>query len=112
SFYVAERGRLKLRRLFNYPNPFTTSTRFFFEHNQPGQPLEARIAIYTLSGRLVKVISTPITSHLNLSQEISWDGLDEYGDRLGRGVYLYRLEVRNTLTGETAHAQEKLVILR
>lgn len=111
-FYVVERGRLKIGRLFNYPNPFTTRTQFFFEHNQPGQPLEARILIYTVSGRLVQTLSAPIQTPSNLSQEIFWDGLDSYGDRLARGVYLYRLELRNPITGETAHAQEKLVLLR
>lgn len=112
AFYVAEVGRLKIGRLFNYPNPFTTATRFFFEHNQPGQPLEARVLIYTVTGRLVQVLSSRIDTRTNLSQDLFWDGLDQYGDRLGRGVYIYRLEVRNPLTGETAHAQEKLVLLR
>jgi hypothetical protein len=112
SFIVAERGRLKLGRLFNYPNPFTTTTRFCFEHNQPGQLLEARVLIYTVSGRLVQTLSLPIQTRNGFSQEIVWDGLDSYGDRLARGVYLYRLEVRNPATGETAHAQEKLVLLR
>lgn len=111
-FIVAESGKLKIGRLFNFPNPFTTATRFFFEHNQPGQPLEARILIYTLSGRLVQTISAPISSSSSLSQELLWDGLDSFGDRLGRGVYVYRLEVRNLLTGETAHATEKMVLLR
>mgnify|MGYP000392141295 CR=1 FL=1 len=112
SFLVVEKGQLKLGRVFNYPNPFTTATRFCFEHNQPGQPLEARVFIYTVSGRLVQTLSAPIPTQNTFSQDLFWDGLDSYGDKLGRGVYLYRLEVRNLATGETAHAQEKLVILR
>lgn len=60
----------------------------------------------------MQTLSAPIQTGSNLSREIVWDGLDSYGDRLARGVYLYRLEVRNPLTGETAHAQEKLVLLR
>ncbi|MEN3040870.1 MAG: type IX secretion system sortase PorU [Bacteroidia bacterium] len=112
QFIVAERDKLKLGRVFNYPNPFTTATRFCFEHNQPGQPLEARILIYTVSGRLVQTLTTPITTTTNFTQEIFWDGLDAYGDRLGRGVYIYRLEVRNPITGESAYATEKLVLLR
>ncbi|MCS7296758.1 MAG: type IX secretion system sortase PorU [Bacteroidia bacterium] len=111
-FHVVETGKLKLSRLFNYPNPFTTFTRFYFEHNQPGQPLEARLFIYTLSGRLVQTFSMPIPPGNMLVQDLVWDGLDAYGDRVGRGVYLYRLEVRNLITGESAHAVEKLVILR
>lgn len=112
NFIVAERSKLKIGRVFNYPNPFTTHTRFFFEHNQPGQPLEARISIYTVSGRLVQTLTAPITTSGNLSQDIAWDGLDSFGDRLARGVYIYRLEVRNPTTGESAHVTEKLVLLR
>ena len=26
---------------------------------------------------------------------ISWDGLDDFGEQLARGVYLYKLEVTN-----------------
>ncbi|MCX8112227.1 MAG: type IX secretion system sortase PorU [Bacteroidia bacterium] len=112
SFIVVERSKLKLGRVFNYPNPFTTHTRFFFEHNQPGQPLEARVLIYTVSGRLVQTLSAPISSDRTISAEIMWDGLDSYGDRLARGVYVYRLEVRNPITGESAQVTEKLVLLR
>ncbi|MCS7163178.1 MAG: type IX secretion system sortase PorU [Bacteroidia bacterium] len=111
-FTVVERRRLRLGRVFNYPNPFTTATRFCFEHNQPGEPLEARVWIYTLSGRLVQTLSTLINSRSTFCQELFWDGLDSYGDRLARGVYIYRLEVRNLATGEKVSAQEKLVLLR
>jgi hypothetical protein len=113
TFIVQEKSKLRITRLFNYPNPFTTYTRFFFEHTQPGELLEARLSIYTLTGRRIKTLSTTLTPSTNLSfGDLTWDGLDEYGDRLGRGVYLYRLELRNPQTGETASAQEKLLLLR
>lgn len=38
QFYVAERGRLKIGRLFNYPNPFTTRTQFFLSTISRGSP--------------------------------------------------------------------------
>jgi hypothetical protein len=48
--------------------------------------------------------------------DIQWDGKDEYGDQLARGVYLYRVKVRGTdLSGGQATAEsdfEKLVILK
>ncbi len=113
TFIVQEKSNLRITRLFNYPNPFTTHTRFFFEHTQPGEALEARLSIYTLTGRRIKTLTTTLTHPTSLSfGDLSWDGLDEFGDRLGRGVYLYRLELRNPQTGETASAQEKLLLLR
>jgi hypothetical protein len=42
---------------------------------------------------------------------MEWDGLDDFGDKIGRGVYIYQLEV-GTANGETARKLEKLVILR
>ena len=44
------------------------------------------------------------------AEPIDWDGRDEYGDKIGRGVYLYRLKV-HSLAGSTADKFEKLVIL-
>jgi len=113
TFLVAEKSQLRIGRLLNYPNPFSTSTRFFFEHTQPGEALEAQLSIYTVTGRRVKTLSQILTQTSNIfSGELTWDGLDEYGDRLARGVYLYRLELRNPRTGEKAAAQEKLLLLR
>ena len=45
------------------------------------------------------------------SEPLAWDGLDDAGDKLGRGVYVYRLSVA-TQDGEAADKVEKLVILR
>jgi len=42
---------------------------------------------------------------------IAWDGLDDFGDRIGRGVYFYRLTVRLS-NGQTEQAYQKLVILK
>ena len=45
------------------------------------------------------------------SNGISWDGLDDYGDQLAKGVYVYRLKVK-TPEGKTTEKLEKLVILK
>jgi hypothetical protein len=42
---------------------------------------------------------------------IDWDGRDDYGSRIGRGVYIYRVKVRTSL-GQSAEKFEKLVILK
>jgi predicted RNA-binding protein YlxR (DUF448 family) len=47
----------------------------------------------TLSGRVIKSISRSITTEGNRATEIFWDGRDDYGDKPGRGVYLYKLRV-------------------
>jgi hypothetical protein len=42
---------------------------------------------------------------------ISWNGKDDYGDQLARGVYLYKLSVK-TEDGNKADVTQKLVILK
>ena len=99
-----------LDHVLNYPNPFTTNTSFFFEHNLPGTELDILITIYTISGKVVKSINTKQVTEGFRSQPIPWDGRDDFGDRLGRGTYLYRLKVR-TPDGQQAEKFEKIVIL-
>jgi hypothetical protein len=37
EFVVANDEQLELNHVLNYPNPVTTKTQFWFEHNKPGQ---------------------------------------------------------------------------
>jgi hypothetical protein len=110
EFTVTNDNQLVLDHVLNYPNPFTTTTSFWFEHNKPGTDLYARVEIFTISGKLIKTISRTINTEGNRSNEINWDGRDNYGDRIGRGVYLYRLSVQ-TADGKKASKMQRLVSL-
>ena len=114
EFVVQEFSDIKIDKVLNYPNPFTTNTEFWFEHNQPNTVLDVKIQIFTISGKLVKnidkVVETPGFNQ-NVKNPITWDGRDEYGDRLGRGVYVYKLQVRSRRNGSSVEQIEKLVIL-
>ncbi|MEM9022915.1 MAG: type IX secretion system sortase PorU, partial [Bacteroidota bacterium] len=101
EFVVAKEADLAVDHILNYPNPFTTNTGFFFEHNQPGQPLDVRIQIFTVSGKLVKTLDGQYATSGRIGP-ISWDGRDEYGDKIGRGVYIYSLRVTSP-TGDNVN---------
>jgi hypothetical protein len=36
---------------------------------------------------------------------------DDFGDKIGKGVYVYKLTVKSVTTGKSAEKYEKLVIL-
>ncbi|MEX2380557.1 MAG: type IX secretion system sortase PorU, partial [Vicingaceae bacterium] len=110
EFSVVNEKDIEIDNLVNYPNPFTTNTEFIFQHNQPGIPLDVKLEIFTVSGKLVKSFDQIIVNEGFLSRDIRWNGRDEYGDRIGKGVYLYKLKVRSG-NGSTAEKIEKLVIL-
>jgi hypothetical protein len=108
EFIVANDEDLILDHVLNYPNPFTTFTDFYFEHNQPGSLLSVRIQIFTVSGKLVKSIEQIMQTTGSRSQAIHWNGLDDYGDKIGRGAYIYKLNVE-TSDGKKEEQFEKLV---
>jgi flagellar hook assembly protein FlgD len=86
-------------------------TEFWFNHNRPFEPLEVQVQIFTITGKIVKTINQTVTTEGFLSRQIQWDGLDDFGSKIGKGVYVYKLTVRSTLNGNTAEKIEKLVIL-
>ena len=110
EFIVAKSAELALSHVLNYPNPFTTKTQFYFEQNQCCQVLDVQVQIFTVSGKLVKNIDEYVYTEGFRSDPIEWDGRDDFGDKIGKGVYIYRIKVK-TSEGATAEKYEKLVIL-
>ncbi|NJC25829.1 type IX secretion system sortase PorU [Neolewinella antarctica] len=115
EFIVAADGEDAITRILNYPNPFTDRTCFQFDHTLVGQEVEAIIQIYTVTGKLVKTLEDAFPfsdGTIRRDDCVEWDGLDDYGDQLARGVYLYQVRLRgdgiNVVDGEL----EKLVILK
>ncbi len=93
EFRVVDSDNDKLERVINYPNPFTTSTEFSFEHDLAGLELQTTVSIYTISGKLVKNISERKMAEGFRSSKIYWDGKDDFGSNLAKGIYLYRIVV-------------------
>ena len=83
-----------ITNIINYPNPFTTSTRFVFTLTGSKVPDIFKIQIITITGRVVREIHKEELGHIKIGNNItdfSWDGTDTYGDRLANGLYLYRV---------------------
>jgi hypothetical protein len=102
---------LRLEKVLNYPNPFVSYTEFWFNHNMPFEQLDVQVQILTIAGKLVKTINQQVLTEGFLCREITWDGRDDFGDKIGKGVYVYKLKVRSVTTGKSAEKYEKLVIL-
>ena len=111
EFIVQEEENIVLDHVLNYPNPFTTKTDFYFEHNQVCSSLKTQIEIFTVSGRLVKTINEEVKTAGFRTEGISWNGRDEFGDQLAKGVYIYKVTVENEF-GETNTKIEKLYLLK
>lgn len=111
NFVVVPASQLVVKDLKNYPNPFTVSTNFVFDHNQAGKTLNLEIDIYQLDGRRIKTIKTVIQPSGFSSGPVYWNGDTDRGGKISRGIYIYQLTVKLS-DGQTKTLQSKLVFLR
>ena len=87
-------NKKSLSNILNYPNPFSTATQFVYTLTGDIAPAFFKIQILTVSGRIVKEITQDEIGPLRIGThktDYSWDGTDDYGNRLANGVYLYRI---------------------
>jgi hypothetical protein len=112
NFIVATSEKLVLHGLFNYPNPMSNSTAFAFDHNRAGEELDIQIEIVNSVGQLVKILHTRLVNSPEHIEELKWDGMNEKGNKLDKGVYIYRVIVRSMADHSSAHQVNKLVIIQ
>jgi hypothetical protein len=105
---------LVINNVLNYPNPFIDYTEFWFNHNS-SDVLDVSIQIFTVSGKLVRTLNGQTSGGAkttsSLSKDIIWDGRDDFGDKIGKGVYIYKLKVRSNQLNKQVEKIQKLVIL-
>lgn len=111
QFVVVGNDDITLSNVLNYPNPFVSYTEFWFNHNRPFEMLDVQVQIFTITGKVVKTINQSVLTEGFLSRNIKWDGRDDFGDKIGKGVYVYKLTVVSTIDGKKSEKHEKLVIL-
>ncbi len=88
-----------ISNVMNYPNPFSTSTQFAYTLTGDSAPEFFKIQIMTVAGRIVKEITQDEMGPLRVGTHLTdytWDGMDDYGNKLANGVYLYRIVTKDT----------------
>ena len=98
----------KLLNVYNFPNPFAEDTYFTFKLTQI--PDEIKIKVFTIAGRLIKEFILN-SSQLNFDlNKVYWDGRDQDGDKLGNGVYLYKVIM--DVDGKKQDVTQKLAVVK
>lgn len=112
QFTVIDDSELRLKNVLNYPNPFVSQTEFWFEHNSSASDvLEVQVQVFTVSGKVVWTSNKTLSGKTEYKEDIQWNGKDDFGDKLGKGVYVYKISVKSTLLSQRVEKFEKLVIL-
>jgi len=88
-----------------YPNPFNPTTTISFSTEQYGQNEQIKISVHNSKGQIVNsfVCHPSVAGRSN----ITWNGTDTAGNKVGSGIYFFQLKVGN----KTA-AMKKCLLLK
>jgi hypothetical protein len=108
-FSVVDGSGLTVRDVYNYPDPFTSSTTFTFQQNLD-KPIDVRVKVYTVAGRLIREIKKE--NMLDKFVKIYWNGRDQDGNEIANGTYLYKVIVESVDGQYSKSVLGKLAVIR
>jgi hypothetical protein len=108
-FDVVSGNSLTINDVYNYPNPFSGKTTFTFQQNL-NKTFDVKIKIYTVAGRLIKVIDSYGVHEKYVT--IDWDGKDADGSLIANGVYFYKVILKSTDDSFSQSVIGKLAVIR
>jgi hypothetical protein len=78
--------------LYNFPNPFNPETTISFSIHEVSN---VELSIYNIKGQKIKTLAHEHYSKGEYS--VDWDGEDASGEKVGSGVYFYKLRVNSKI---------------
>lgn len=109
-FTVVPGNDLFISEIYNYPNPFSSTTTFTFQKNTINSPVDVDIKVYTIAGRLIRNLNAK--NVMENFVKVDWDGHDEDGNQIANGTYLYKLNVKSTDGAFSKSVLGKLAVIR
>lgn len=92
--------------LQSYPNPSNPETWIPYQLSKAS---EVEIQIYTVKGELVRTLAVGYKAagyYIDRAQAAYWEGTNEFGERVGSGIYFYHLRAGQFV------AVKRLIILK
>ncbi|MCK5833686.1 hypothetical protein KAH81_08455 [bacterium] len=96
-----------LREVQNFPNPFKDYTEFTYVLTKP--MVDLTVKVFTVRGRPVRTFELcPTGVGYN---SVGWDGLDEMGDQIANGTYIYKI-IAEDGEGDNYEFTERIVRMK
>ena len=93
QFVVRGSDKAAIGEVYNFPNPASTDTYFYINHNQTDNIVDVTITIYDMQGRTVGRVSE--ARGVGETAPIHWR-CQRNGRQLDRGIYIYKAEISGT----------------
>ncbi|HCL00722.1 MAG TPA: hypothetical protein DHW42_11540, partial [Candidatus Marinimicrobia bacterium] len=94
----------KLIQVVNFPNPFKGTTDITYNITDAAK---IECSIYTVRGLRIKTISSDM--QMPGFNTIHWNGKDDFGDTVAKGIYIYKIKAVSVESGQKEHFIGKMV---
>ena len=74
----------------NFPNPFNPTTTIQYTLDKAG---DVKMTVFNILGKKVKTLVNE--SQAPGTYNVKWDGINAIGQKMGSGIYFYKLETKN-----------------
>lgn len=91
----------------NWPNPFSTSTTIYYSLSERSQ---VHLSVYNAAGEKVRELFSGTAEAGD--QNILWDGLNDAGEVVGAGMYIFAVDAFSNAGRPTLAARGKMVVVR
>ena len=108
--FIVDTQNFSVSALNGWPNPFSETTRIWFEHTRPGDDLSGTLSITDYFGRTIRSIYFRSEQAPGKTVIMEWDGTDLMGSKLSSGIYLLRLDLQSELNGAKITRFGKLIL--
>lgn len=93
AFRVSKTLEPKIYDIYTNANPASTTATFFVSHDRPSVPMMVTLDIFDMGGKKVWTTTVNAISDFMTPVQIQWDLTDMSGNRVERGIYLYRATI-------------------
>lgn len=94
SFFVEPGAAPELFDIFTDANPAVDHANFYLSHNRPDAEATVTLEIFSIAGRRIWTSTQTDRSDKFLSAPIQWNLCDMGGQRVVRGIYIYRATLK------------------
>lgn len=91
----------------NWPNPFSTSTTIYYSLSERSN---VHLSVYNTAGERVRDLFNGSAEAGD--QNVPWDGLNDMGERVGAGMYIFAIDAFGGNGRPILAARGKMVVIR
>lgn len=112
EFFVDPSVAPKIFDMYSDANPATEQANFYIIHNRPEAMLTVEVEVFDLAGRRLWTSTGTGRADMYSSQPVTWNLTTGGGQRVGRGIYLYRATVTEQGSGGASSSMTKRIAVR